>query len=117
MPASEPSNTRNCNTGITTTSALVADVDHTTRLTNGVRYSRRRFLSASAPLPVWLNPKLGIRGKLLRRIKRAEALQASPIRLRSLPISSRCSRRLDAAEGGRAFVNELRDVHRQILSR
>src|SRR5204863_866659 len=56
MPASEPSNTRNCNTGITTTSALVADVDHTTRLTNGVRYSRRRFLSASAPLPVWLIP-------------------------------------------------------------
>ena len=38
MPASEPSNTRNCNTGITTTSALVADVDHTTRLTDGVRY-------------------------------------------------------------------------------
>src|SRR5438552_585577 len=62
-------------------------------------------------------PKLGIRGKLRRRIKRAEALQASPIRIRSLPISSGCSRRLDAAQVGRALVNERRDVDRQIFWR
>src|SRR6476660_2100759 len=87
MPASEPFNTRSCNTGITTTSALVADVDHTTRLTNRVRYSRTRFLSAHHHSPFGYLIRANLRrriktgdGGIAGRPKRTGALKAGPSR-------------------------------------